>query len=130
MDIQWKDIAFLVMGLIFGLISGVAIYWMPLNQSLNEWRALWNLVRKRYNREDRLTIKAGVDLRSTNPEAPEITTRENAVFGVWHDEGVNWHFTSRGWKRARVLHVFYIDNQNPNPNQLQPIYKVCHLDII
>lgn len=125
MEVEIKDVVSLAVGTAVGLIAGVAIYWLPLGQFTNEWLAIWNLTRKRYNRDDELVVRAGTDLKPLNPNLQAATVVQNTTMKIWNDEGVGWHHTHSGWKRARVLHVF-----DPSREGIQDVYKVCHLDIV
>lgn len=125
MTVEIKDILSLAIGTVIGLIAGIAIYWLPLGQFTNEWLAIWNLNRKKYKLGEELVIRAGIDLKPLNPNLPILMTTQNVTVKIWNDEGVNWHHTHSGWKRARVLHVFESSKQD-----IQNVYKVCHLDII
>ena len=49
-SVEVKDIVSLAIGTVIGLLAGVAIYWLPLGQFANEWRSIWHLTRRRYNR--------------------------------------------------------------------------------
>lgn len=105
-------------------LAGVAIYWAPLGQFGNEWKAIWNL-RKRYNQGDDLTVKAGIDLKPLDSRTPTATLLRDTRMKIWNDEGVGWHHTHSGWTRARVLHVF-----DPSKGAVSDVYKICHLDVI
>lgn len=124
MIFELKDVVSLVVGTIIGLIAGIAVYWLPLGQFWNEWRAIWNL-RKNYKRGDQLTIKAGTDLKPVSSGQAVKSVSVSTRVEVWHDEGVNWHHTANGWKRARIIHVYEANLQG-----IQPVYKVCHLDVV
>jgi hypothetical protein len=119
--ITCKDVFYLIVGVVIGLMAGVAIYWLPLGQFCNEWKALWNLAYRRFNQGDVVKIRSGTQLESTPATYGYTVTPENR-FLVWHDEGVGWFHTGFGWKRARILRVFLQAQENI-------IYKVSHFDL-
>ena len=120
-----SNLIWLVIGTVIGLVAGIAIYWTPLGQLCNEWRALWNLTRKRYRKGDMLTARAGTDMKPLDSKLPTKTVLNNYQLGVWNDEGVGWHHTSSGWQRTRIIHVY-----DPQQQGIQDVYKICHLDIV
>lgn len=122
--VEAKDVIYLMIGLIIGLYLGVALYWLRLGQSLNEWKALVNLNFKTYKRGDAVTVKAGTDLKPVNSSLPTLTVINNLSVHVWHDEGVGWHHTGSGWKRARIVHVYQAGDGITN------VYKACHFDLL
>lgn len=125
MNVEIKDLLFLIVGMILGLLFGIAIYWFPLRQFKNELVALWNLSRIRYKQGDKIKVKAGVDLKPLNPNDKLATTGSNIQqMLIWNDEGISWHHTGNGWIRARVIHVAR------QTEELSPVYKICHLDIV
>jgi hypothetical protein len=121
-----KDCFYLILGVVIGLIAGIAIYWAPLRQFGNEWKAIWNLVRKRYVRGDSVRIKSGTDLKlyESNASNQVTTIIRETTMTIWHDEGVDWLHTSNGWMRVRVLQVY-----DPTVNGTPPVCRICHLDI-
>lgn len=121
--ITLKDIVYFFLGIVVGLIAGVALYWLPLGQFCNEWGAVWNLSRKRFNFCDEVSIAQGTELKSTDG-AYCITVQPTSVFQVKHDEGVAWIHISSGWVRARILHVFLVGDPDLR------VYKVCHLHLV
>jgi hypothetical protein len=92
--LTFKDLFYLILGIIVGLIFGVGIYWWPLGQFVNEWKALWNLARHRYKRGDTVTIKIGTDLIRAGVTTYPNLLAQDAEMTIWHDEGVDWFFTS------------------------------------
>lgn len=124
MCIDLKDWILFVAGIVLGFFFSVAVYWLPLGQFMNECRALWSL-RKRYQREDAIVVKPGVDLKPIDPSKETLTTVNNFEMKVANDEGVGWHHTSHGWVRARILHVYRSDI-----GSITSLYKICHLDLI
>lgn len=120
--IEIRDIVSLGIGTAVGLLAGIGIYYWPLGQFLNECRALWHLTRKRYRVGDEVTVRAGVDLKPLVHGETKTTIR-NTSLKVWHDEGVGWHHTHSGWKRARILHVYFPSEE------ISPVYRVCHLEL-
>lgn len=122
--VEIKDVVSLVVGLVLGVWVGIALYWLPLRQSLNEWKALFHLVCNRYKQGDIVTVSAGTDLKPVDSQLQIATVTSNSTMNVWHDEGVGWHHTHSGWKRARILHVF---NQGSG---VSTVYKICHLDLV
>ncbi len=122
--VEIKDIVYLIIGLMLGLYAGVALYWLRLGQSVNEWNALTNLNLKSYKQGDAITVKAGTDLKPVNVALPPLTVVNNLSMHVWHDEGIGWHHTSSGWKRARIVHVYQAGDGITN------VYKACHLDLL
>lgn len=123
MCIELKDWILFVAGIVIGFFFSIAAYWLPLGQFMNECKALWNL-RITYRREDQITIRPGVDMSSLDPSAPKLSTTNNFEMKVANDEGVGWHHTSQGWVRARILHVY-----RAGTGKIEPLYKVCHLDL-
>lgn len=127
-DIQIKDFVFLIVGLIIGvpvgIWIGIALYWCPLGQFLNEQRALWNLVFKRYRRGDSVTVRAGAELNPVNPVKMSKRTENDCQMVVCGDEGIGWHHTGEGWKRSRILHVCFANDTSMGG--LPVIYKACH----
>lgn len=121
MDIVFKDIVLLVVGVVIGFVFGVAIYWLPLGQFLNEYEAIWNLVWKRYSRGDDLVVKAGTDFKSLGQDQTLHTITRNTPMKFWHDEGIGWYFTSSGWKRVRILHVYTESSEQ--------LYRICHKNL-
>lgn len=124
MNSEWvtfKDIFYLVIGLALGFLLGIAAYWLPLRQLGNELRALLNLVKKQYSRNEKVSILPGVALKSLDGALELLPVAHERELIIWHDEGVNWYHTDDGWKRARVLQVFQ-ENQTT-------IFRCCHLDI-
>lgn len=120
----FKDLFYLVLGLVLGLLLGIGIYWLPLGQFVNEWKALWDLIRKRYPKGALLTVKRGTDLvRVGMSTYPNLLNRDTEM-AVWNDRGVDWFHTPNGWKRVRVLHIF-----DPKDEGIPPVYQICHLDI-
>lgn len=123
MDVELKDIVSLTIGTVIGLLVGVAIYWLPLGQFINEWRSIWHLTHKRYKRGDDIIIRAGTDLTLLGSQQPTTAaSNQDVVMKFWHDEGIGWYHTASGWKRARILHVFPAANT-------QKIYRTCHWDL-
>lgn len=121
--IEIKDIISLTVGTVIGLLAGIGIYYWPLGQFLNECKALCNLTRKRYCAGDDVTVRAGVDLKPLLQGNTKTTVRD-VVLKVWHDEGVGWYHTRSGWKRARILHVYF------PLEQISPVYRVCHFELV
>lgn len=122
--VEPKDIVFLILGIIIGLLAGIAIYWLPLGQFINEVLAISNMVFNRYTRNDKLTVKPFVSMKPLDSQNQPIEYNCNHEMQVANDEGVGWHHTAKGWKRARILHVF-----DPMQEGSQNLYKICHLDI-
>ncbi|KYG68758.1 hypothetical protein AZI87_05870 [Bdellovibrio bacteriovorus] len=123
MTIGWNEIIWLGIGTAVGLLAGVAIYWAPLGQFGNEWKAIWSL-RRRYNQGDELTVRAGIDLKPLDSRVATATLMRDTQMKIWNDKGVGWHHTHSGWKRARILHVF-----DPATGGVSDVYKICHLDL-
>jgi len=124
MCIELKDWILFVAGIILGFFFSIAAYWLPLGQFKNECKALWNL-KKRYQREDVVTVRSGVDMKPINSADAKLSTFNDFKMKVANDEGVGWHHTSHGWVRARILHVY-----KPDTGNIEPLYKVCHLDLV
>lgn len=114
------------LGIIFGFLFGLAIYWLPLGQFLNELKALRNLITQTYPQGKIIKIRAGTDLKPLDATRQPLTGLSDYDVGVWNDLGVDWHYTSAGWVRARILHVY----PNPTSDERQDIYIACHLDIV
>lgn len=118
------DIIVFVAGIILGLVAGIGIYWWPLCQFTNEWKAIFDLICNRYPRGFKLKIKEGTDLvRVGFATYPNLLIQDKEM-ALWHDEGVGWFHTFDGWKRVRVIQVY-----DPTENGVPPIYRVCHLNI-
>lgn len=124
MTVELKDIVFLGLGTAVGLLTGVAIYWLPLGQFANEWRSIWHLTRRRYNCGDELIVKAGTDFRALDSVQVTSTVTQDTRMKVWHDEGIGWHHTHSGWKRARILHVYPAEGAG-----IEKVYRICHWDL-
>lgn len=124
MNIEFKDLFFLAVGTVVGFIFGIAIYWLPLRQFINECAALVNLMSHRYREGDHVVVRSGVDMMPLDVTGSKVTTLRNCKVQIWNDEGIGWHHTHDGWKRVRILHVF------ETGNSVQNVYKVCHLDLI
>jgi hypothetical protein len=127
MGIELKDWVLFVLGIIVGLLAGIAIYWLPLSQFLNECKSLFNLATKRYPVGTPVTVRAGAELKPLE-NGTRIGTgfiSQDANMKVWHDEGIGWFHTASGWSRSRILHVYF-----PLEGVVQPVYKICHLDLI
>lgn len=120
-----KDLVLFVLGVIVGFLFGVVIYWLPLKQFKNEILSLWNLCSMRLARNDRVKLRVGTKLKPVAIELSEKeVSNEEHEWIIWHDEGVGWHFTSHGWLRARIFQV-----ADPSEDR-NPLYKVCHLDLV
>lgn len=117
-----KDILLLTLGLILGLLVGIAMYWLPLRQFLNECRSIWNLARKRTVWNQKIKIGPG-EYRCSVPAYPKYMSNACIAY-VYRDEGVAWFFTVNGWVRRRVLHVYF------DPANIGPTYLVSHNDIL
>lgn len=92
-----KDIVLLVVGLVLGVVLGVGIYWWPLGQFCNEWRAIYNLKWTRYQRGDDVTVLAGTDLRAVDTKLQFLA--------VWNKRNC---FTTGVTKLRKVIQVFAI----------------------
>ena len=122
---DYKDWILFFFGIVLGFFFSIAVYWMPLGQFKNECMALCSLLKKKYQREDVVTIRSGVDLKPVNSSYAKLSISNDFKMQVANDEGVGWHHTSRGWVRARILHVY-----NPDAGSSESLYKVCHLDLV
>lgn len=126
MSIEYKDIIFLIIGLIIGQVLATALYWLPLGQLGNEYKALLNLCSKKYKNNTKIKVRKSTRLQPTKEfkenKDVEVPFTNNYEMIVWHDAGIDWHHTNKGWTRARVLHV---TEEKDN----SPVYKICHLDI-
>jgi hypothetical protein len=127
MSIELKDWFLFVLGIIVGLFAGIAIYWLPLSQFLNECKSLINLATKRYPVGTSITVRGGAELKPLDSGTRLGTgfISQNVNMKVWHDEGIGWFHTSSGWSRSRILHVYF-----PSEGGIQLVYKICHLDLI
>lgn len=117
-----KDYVFLILGLILGLFFGLAIYWLPLGQFFNECGAIWSLACRRTTPNQKIKIGPG-DYRCSIPAYP-MTISNTSIAYVWRDEGVTWFFSSKGWVRRRVLHIYF------NPNNIGTTYLASHKNIL
>lgn len=124
MKLGWNEIGWLMVGTAVGFVAGIAIYWLPLGQFSNEIQALWNL-KRRYRTGDEVTVKAGTDLYPVDTKLRTVTISANKKMKVAHDEGVGWHHTHSGWKRARILHVY-----DPDQNNIPDLYRTCHWQLV
>ena len=123
--ITFKDCFYLFIGVVLGLIVGIGIYYWPLGQFSNEWKALWNLVRYKYPRGTAVIVINGTDLKRVGVATYPNYLDQDKEMKVWHDEGVDWFHTVNGWQRVRVVQVFF-DNDSVQP---PPVYRICYLDI-
>lgn len=121
MCIELKDWVLFIAGIIVGFFFSIAVYWMPLGQFKNECKALWNLKKKKYLREEIVIVKPGTDLKPINSNEKTLTSFSKFNVQVANDEGVGWHHTS-SWMRARILHAY-----KANTGEIEPQYKICHL---
>lgn len=125
MCIELKDWILFIAGIVLGFFFSIALYWWPLGQFINECKALWNLSRNKFKKGDEIVIKAGTDLKSFDGLSKILFVPSDSKMMIWNDEGVNWfHHSSKGWVRARVLHVCKL-----NTGSIEPVYKACHFDI-
>lgn len=121
--LEIKDLCWFVAGIIAGFLVGVAIYWLPLGQFVNELKALKNLISNKYQRGTEIKISAGAELKTLAGKVATTGMNDNVEMKVFHDEGVNWfHTGSQGWIRARVLQIYSSKDDSV-------IYRVCHLDV-
>jgi hypothetical protein len=124
--VEIKDLVYLVIGVAVGFIAGIAMYWLPLRQFGNEFKSLWNLVRRRYQEGAIIKLKPGTRFKPLSSDLSVKEAFSPTTATVYHDEGIGWHHTRFGWSRARILHVFV---PGDDKDSLRPIYRVCHYDI-
>lgn len=124
MCIELKDWILFIAGIVVGFFFSIAAYWWPLGQFKNECKALWNL-KKKYLRGEIIIVKTEVDLKPINSIEKTLSTFSEFKMQVANDEGVGWHHTSNGWVRGRILHVY-----KANTGEIEPLYKICHLDLV
>jgi len=124
--VEAKDLFYLILGVVIGFFVGIAIYWLPIGQFLNELKSLWSLVSQKYPKGTEILVRSGIDLKPQNSALDVLFLPRDTLMTVWLDEGIGWHFTHSGWVRARILQVWINESQDEVPN----LYRICHKDIV
>ena len=111
-------IKYLVQNMLWVFIGfgfGIAVYWWRIGQFKNEFKSLFYLFKKKYNRGDEFILNAGVDVKSLDGSETKFVTSEVVmVFG--YERGVDWFFCSlKGLIRSRVIYASFRDDTNANP---------------